>query len=109
MTPFKFRAVLSNGEQNRMIYSHVKEDHHYFSMNSHPSGLMQSTGLFDQHGQEVYELDIVCIGNINFLVTWEYLHARFVLERDKKIHSEFRSLIQSGRIIGNLPQHPHLV
>ena len=72
--------------------------------------LMQSTGLKDAHGTEIYEKDIVrdSYGDV-FLIEW--LDGSFVLTdffSGGYDHCEIDDL-ESYEVIGNQFQHPHLL
>ena len=72
--------------------------------------LMQSTGLKDAHGTEIYEKDIVrdSYGDV-FLIEW--LDGGFVLTdffSGGYDHCEIDDL-ESYEVIGNQFQHPHLL
>ena len=111
MAILKCRICVSNGNENRMIYSDENEFQHLFSFNEHPSTVMNYSGLKDSQENEVYESDILKVDGNLYIAFWEYRHARFVLEhvRSKKIHTNFRELVRKGKVIGNLAEHHYLV
>ena len=80
--------------------------------------LMQSTGLFDRNGQEIFEGDILGIetdeGILNVNVFWDSKHALFMFESE--IHNEkelLAELVEDNtypfEIIGNIYENPELL
>lgn len=80
--------------------------------------LMQSTGLKDKHGKEIFEGDILGIetdeGILNVNVFWDSKHALFMFESE--IHNEkelLAELVEDNtypfEIIGNIYENPELL
>lgn len=80
--------------------------------------LMQSTGLKDKNGQEIFEGDILGIetdeGILNVNVFWDSKHALFMFESE--IHNEkelLAELVEDNtypfKILGNIYENPELL
>lgn len=80
--------------------------------------LMQSTGLKDKNGKEIFEGDILSIEtdkeNVKVEVSWDDKHALFVFESKKYDEKEpLSELLEDSsypfKIIGNIHTNPELV
>lgn len=80
--------------------------------------LMQSTGLTDKNGKEIFEGDILSIEtdkeNVKVEVSWDSKHALFVFESKKYNAKEalgelFEDNSYPFKIIGNVWEDPELV
>lgn len=80
--------------------------------------LMQSTGLTDKNGKEIFEGDILSIEtdeeNVRVEVSWDSKHALFVFESKKYNEKEalgelFEDNSYPFKIIGNIYENPELV
>lgn len=111
MTIPKFRAWLK--DENRMT-DVLQID---FSMNMildndcnwyspHEYELMQSTGLFDKNGKEIFESDIVKVLNSLYTVFYDSEKGSFRLKpHDKRWHTDYMSNFSHGgnfEVIGNM-------
>ena len=67
--------------------------------------LMQSTGLKDKNGKEIYEGDIIS-GGQNYEVFWDNGLAGFLA---RSSHTQGRELNDSFEIIGNIYENPELL
>ena len=80
--------------------------------------LMQSTGLKDKNGKEIFEGDILSIEtdeeNVRVEVSWDSKHALFLFESKKYDEKEpLSELLEDSsypfKIIGNIHTNPELV
>lgn len=80
--------------------------------------LMQSTGLLDKNGKEIFEGDILAVGTddevVNVNVFWDEKHALFMFESKK--YNEKEPLAELAEddaclfeIIGNIYENPELL
>ena len=90
----------------------------YITVSPDEIKLMQSTGLKDKHGKEIFEGDILGIetdeGILNVNVFWDSKHALFMFESE--IHNEkelLAELVEDNtypfEIIGNIYENPELL
>lgn len=79
--------------------------------------LMQSTGLMEKNGKEIFEGDILSIEtdeeNVRVEVSWDSKHALFVFESKKYNEKEalgelFEDNSYPFKIIGNIYENPEL-
>lgn len=80
--------------------------------------LMQSTGLTDKNGKEIFEGDILSIEtdeeNVKVSVFWDSKHALFMFESKKYNEKEalaelFEDNSYPFKIIGNIYENPELI
>jgi len=76
--------------------------------------LMQSTGIFDKNGNEIYEGYIVEYGNKRIgIVVWIKMRAGFMINVKYKTVQGFNSVKMAGAInkivIGNIYENPELL
>ena len=129
MKTLKFRIWNTRGS---CFYtdSHVKANFFNFIENMPDEPIMQSTGLLDPHGKEIYEGDIVCMKNVNYKmikeVGWKGKEDGFFeifwSEETASFHKkelQFRELdigtylwvmgTETLEIIGNIYENPKLL
>lgn len=73
--------------------------------------LMQSTGLFDKNGKEIFEKDILDYNGRKVIVKWHGSYASFIYELQNR-KTEWKPLYLSYyhfKIIGNVYQNPELL
>lgn len=75
--------------------------------------LMQSTGLLDKNGQEIFEGDVVVVLDSRYTVFYDDKTASFRLQpHDKRWNTDYMSNYahdDSFEVIGNVYQNPELV
>jgi hypothetical protein len=113
MTPFKFRKYICNSIQDdtscRMVFSDKSCDQKYFSFNDHPAAIMQSTGLIDNNSKEIYESDILKIGDEYYMVIWNNIYAQFSFETKNKNYKNIMELVKNSLIVGNIFENIALI
>lgn len=107
-------ALVFDGQIIKATYKNgnvVKEDLKNYK-------LMQSTGLTDKNGKEVFEGDILSVEtdeeNVKVSVFWDDKHALFMFESKKYNETEvlaelFEDNAYSFEIIGNVHANPELL
>ena len=72
--------------------------------------LMQFTGLFDKHGKEIYEGDILKLpkGDYAVKVVWDYSKWEF-WTGDDRLAESFSGFHEEYEIIGNIYKNPNLI
>jgi len=89
----------------------------------HPAGkglLMQSTGLTDKNGVEIFESDVVTLGHGKLIASIEYDHAGLILRHIKgspliqfsewgDTEPIYRNCDISTEVIGNIYENPGLL
>lgn len=79
----------------------------------HGAVLMQSTGLFDVNGKEIFEGDVVVVLDGMYTVFYDEKTASFRLKpHDKRWHTDYMSnYAHSGsfEVVGNVYQNPELL
>ncbi|MBO4516759.1 hypothetical protein J5751_05015 [bacterium] len=78
--------------------------------------LMQSTGLVDKNGKEIYEMDILTDGSIKYLVKFDEERAWFIMQpilREKTLLTDYEELgkryMHYYEIIGNIYENKELL
>lgn len=75
--------------------------------------LMQSTGLFDKNGKEIFEGDVVVVLDSSYTVFYDDKTASFRLQpHDKRWNTDYMSNYahdNSFEVIGNIYENPELV
>ena len=123
----KFRAWLKKEQKmdNEIVHISWLEDELYcigdgitYMVLAEDLVLMQSTGLKDKNGKEIFEGDILGIetdeGILNVNIFWDDKHALFMFESE--IHNEkelLAELVEDNtypfEIIGNIYENPELL
>lgn len=103
------------------IYKKTKDTGYGFAISRETSDkviLMQSTGLKDKNGEEIFEGDILAVRTdeeaVNVNVFWDEKHALFMFESKKYNEKELLAeLAEDGaypfEIIGNIFENPELI
>lgn len=103
------QAVIYTDERVYPIYSKTIRRYIPFS----DAILMQSTGLFDKNGKEIFEGDVVEVFDSRYTVFYDSENASFRLKpRDKRWNTDYMSNYAheaSFEIIGNIYQNPELM
>lgn len=77
--------------------------------------LMQSTGLLDKNGKEIFESDILCYNGRKVIVKWHGSYASFIYRFVDELHkrsAEWYPLYLSYlkcEVIGNIYENPELL
>jgi hypothetical protein len=67
----------------------------------HKYEILQSTGLSDQNGSEVYQCDLITISSTLYLVIWNEQTASFELQDVKNSSKRIVTDVIQGVIVGN--------
>lgn len=116
MRTIKFRAWQKLGNRMIVIFDSTTQKEWFIpNMKNGVYEYMQSTGLEDCKGNEIYEGDIINYGDYtdgsgpcNYIVAWDADGAAFeiraIYEKDMAAF-----LDPSGRVIGNIYENPELL
>ena len=123
----KFRAWLKKEQKMDNYIDHISwlEDELYcigdgitYMVSAEDLVLMQSTGLKDKNGKEIFEGDILACKTddevINLNIFWDEEHALFMFESKKYNEQEpLAELVENNtypyEIIGNIYENPELL
>lgn len=95
-------------------FKYIGDDVHYKRLPEHII-LMQSTGLKDKNGKEIFEGDILDYNGRKALVRWHGSYASFIyrfVDELQKRNSEWKPLYlayMKCEIIGNIYENPDLL
>ena len=98
-----------NGE-----FKYIGDDVHYKRLPEHVI-LMQSTGLLDKNGKEIFERDIVDYKGRKAVIKWHGSYASFIyrfIDETQKRKPEWKPLYlayMKCEIIGNIYENPELL
>ena len=70
---------------------------------------LQSTGLTDKNGREVYEGDVVKLNNKHYLVKWCDIKKRFELDNFDEILNFMEFGEEEIEVVGNIYENPELL
>ena len=120
----KFRAWLKKEQKMDNYIDHISwlEDELYcigdgitYMVSAEDLVLMQSTGLFDRNGKEIFEGDILDYRGRKALVRWHGSYASFIyrfVDELQKRNTEWKPLYlayMKCEIIGNIYENPELL
>ena len=127
MVLLRFRAWLKKKQKMDNYIDHISwlEDELYcigdgitYMVSAEDLVLMQSTGLVDKNGKEIFEGDILACKTddevINLNIFWDEEHALFMFESKKYNEQEpLAELVENNtypfEIIGNIYENPELL
>lgn len=110
MRTIKFRAW--NKDKKKFVKVMIREDGRVYNPN-HPSDwketpiIIQFTGLEDKKGKEIYEGDIIQVGEYKFRI----YHGQFgwCVQNQNGTVDDLDMSIINGEIIGNIYENPELL
>lgn len=108
------KALVFENDKTRCVCGYAYD----FYLEDEDATIMQSTGLKDKNGKEIFEGDILGIetdeGILNVNIFWDDKHALFMFESE--IHNEkelLAELVEDNtypfEIIGNIYENPELL
>lgn len=106
------RMVLQGENGNEYVWMIGTEDmfiQHITESNIPEQVLMQSTGVKDKNGVEIYEKDYVRFGGIVALVTWSDKYCQFRLDDGTATISLNIHHKSDYEVIGNVYENPELL
>lgn len=89
----------SSGEPLRDLLKDIDDDIYF----------MQYTGLVDKTGKEVYEGDIIKLGDVVCCITWDDGAFQMVTNKQQGKSCAVQDRVKRFEIIGNIYQNPELV
>ena len=110
----RVKALVFEHDKTRCVCGYAYD----FYLEDEDATLMQSTGLRDKNGEEIFEGDILAIetdeGILNVNIFWDSKHALFMFESKK--HNEkdlLAELVEDNtypfEIVGNIYENPELL
>lgn len=110
----RVKALVFENDKTRCVCGYAYD----FYLEDEDATIMQSTGLHDKNGKEIFEGDILAIetdeGILNVNIFWDSKHALFMFE-SKKYNEEdlLAELVEDNtypfEIAGNIYENPELL
>ena len=111
----KFRVFETELARGRMFsWEEIKSEFVYY-LNCKETFVMQSTGMLDCDGKEIYENDIVQtvskdgVRLSKFQIIWSESRCRFMKRREDESYYDLETSQLLLKIIGNIYENPELV
>lgn len=110
----RVKALIFENDKTRCMCGYAYD----FYLEDEDATIMQSTGLHDKNGKEIFEGDILGIetdeGVLNVNIFWDSKHALFMFESKKYNEEELLAeLVEDNtypfEIIGNIYENPELL
>lgn len=110
----RVKALVFENDKTRCMCGYAYD----FYLEDEDATIMQSTGLHDKNGKEIFEGDILAIetdeGILNVNIFWDSKHALFMFESKKYNEEELLAeLVEDNtypfEIIGNIYENPELL
>lgn len=110
----RVKALVFEHDKTRCVCGYAYD----FYLEDEDATIMQSTGLLDKNGKEIFEGDILGIetdeGVLNVNIFWDSKHALFMFESKKYNEEELLAeLVEDNtypfEIIGNVYENPELL
>lgn len=99
-------------QQDGLLYQRSKGSERLIPILPKNHVVMQSTGLKDKNGVEIFEGDIFAEGFGRYVVTWEAKGARWALKYIHDFEDAFHLGIRNSKemtLIGNIYENPDLL
>lgn len=110
----RVKALVFENDKTRCVCGYAYD----FYLEDEDAILMQSTGLHDKNGKEIFEGDILAIetdeGILNVNIFWDSKHALFMFESKKYNEKDLLAeLVEDNtypfEIVGNIYENPELL
>ena len=119
---WQYGYLIEDNGQAFIINEVIEANEQYITIGSwcpvDPKTVMQSTGLKDKNGKEIFEGDILAIetdeGILNVNIFWDSKHALFMFESKKYNEKDLLAeLVEDNtypfEIVGNIYENPELL